>query len=55
VTIGGVTAKVTFAGIVEAGLYQFNVVVPSAGSGDKALLATIGGVTTPANVLITLQ
>ena len=55
VTIGGVSATVTFAGIVEAGLYQLNVVVPSAGSGDKALLATIGGVTTPANVFITLQ
>jgi uncharacterized protein (TIGR03437 family) len=55
VTIGGVQATVSFAGIVEAGLYQLNVVVPSAASGDQALLATIGGVTTPANVLITLQ
>lgn len=55
VTIGGVSAKVTFAGIVEAGLYQFNVVVPNAGSGDKALSASVGGVTTPANVFITLQ
>jgi uncharacterized protein (TIGR03437 family) len=55
VTIGGVPATVTFAGIVEAGLYQLNVVVPSAGSGDKALLATVGGATTPANVFITLQ
>jgi uncharacterized protein (TIGR03437 family) len=55
VTIGGVSATVSFAGIVEAGLYQFNVVVPNAGSGDKALSASVGGVTTPANVLITLQ
>ena len=55
VTIGGVSAKVTFAGIVEAGLFQFNVVVPSAGSGDKALLASIGGMTTPATVLLSLQ
>jgi uncharacterized protein (TIGR03437 family) len=55
VTIGGVSATVSFAGIVEAGLYQLNVVVPNAGSGDKALLATIGGLTTPANVFITLQ
>src|SRR5580698_1720370 len=41
--------------IVEAGLYQLTVVVPSAASGDQGLLATIGGVTTPAKVLITLQ
>jgi uncharacterized protein (TIGR03437 family) len=55
VTIGGVQATVTFAGIVEAGLFQLNVVVPDAGSGDRVLLASIGGVTTPADVLITLQ
>ncbi|MGD0295538.1 MAG: TIGR03118 family protein [Bryobacteraceae bacterium] len=28
VTIGGLTAQVQFAGVSEAGLYQFNVVVP---------------------------
>jgi uncharacterized protein (TIGR03437 family) len=28
VTIGGLTAEVQFAGVSEAGLYQFNVVVP---------------------------
>jgi uncharacterized protein (TIGR03437 family) len=55
VTIGGVSATVTFAGIVEAGLYQFNVVVPNAGSGDRLLQATAGGLTTPAGVYLTLQ
>jgi uncharacterized protein (TIGR03437 family) len=55
VTIGGMSAAVTYSGIVQAGLYQLNVVVPSAGTGDQILLATIGGVTTPANVFITLQ
>jgi uncharacterized protein (TIGR03437 family) len=55
VSIGGVSAKVSFAGIIEAGLYQFNVVVPNAGSGDKTLIASAGGVTTPSNVFITLQ
>jgi uncharacterized protein (TIGR03437 family) len=55
VTIGGVSAQVAFAGIVEAGLYQFNVLVPSAGSGDKLLQASVGGMTTPGNVYITLQ
>jgi uncharacterized protein (TIGR03437 family) len=37
ITIGGVPATVAFAGIVEAGLYQFNVVIPNAGSGDQIL------------------
>ena len=55
ITIGGVPALVTFAGIVQSGLFQFNVVVPAAGSGDKLLQATIGGLTTPSNVYITLQ
>ena len=55
ITIGGVPATVSFAGIVQAGLYQFNVVVPNAGSGDKLLQATVGGVTSPAKVSITLQ
>jgi uncharacterized protein (TIGR03437 family) len=55
VTIGGVSAAVGFAGIVEAGLFQLNVVVPAAGSGDQTLEATVGGVTTQANVFLTLQ
>ena len=55
VTIGGVPATVSFAGLVAAGLFQFNVIVPNAGSGDQLLQATVGGVTTPANVFITLQ
>jgi uncharacterized protein (TIGR03437 family) len=55
ITVGGVAATVTFAGLVQAGLFQFNVVVPNAGSGDQALQATVGGTTTPNNVFITLQ
>lgn len=55
VTIGGVPATVNFAGIVAAGLFQFNVVVPNAGSGDQLLRATIGGVVTQNNVFLTLQ
>jgi hypothetical protein len=35
-------------------MFQFNVVVPNAGSGDQLLQASIG-VTTPSNVFITLQ
>jgi len=55
VTIGGVPAMVNFAGIVEAGLYQLNVVVPNAGGGDKVLQAIAGGLTTPNNIFLTLQ
>jgi uncharacterized protein (TIGR03437 family) len=55
VTIGGVAANVTYGGIVEAGLFQFNVVVPAAGSGDQLLQAMVGGLSTPANVYLTLQ
>jgi len=55
ITIGGMTATVSFAGIVEAGLFQFNVVVPNAGSGDQLLQAMVGGLATPNNVFITLQ
>ena len=55
VTIGGLPATVNFAGIVEAGLFQLNVVVPNAGSGDQLLEASVGGATTPSGVYITLQ
>ena len=55
VTIGNVAAQVNFGGIVAAGLYQFNVVVPSAGSGDQAVLFSVGGVTTQSGVYVTLK
>jgi uncharacterized protein (TIGR03437 family) len=55
ITIGGVPAAVHFAGIVAAGLYQFNVVVPSTGSGDQPLRALVGGLSTPDNVFVTVQ
>jgi uncharacterized protein (TIGR03437 family) len=56
ITIGGVTAAVGFAGIVEAGLFQFNVTVPGGlGTGDKVLQASVNGVPAPAGVFITLQ
>lgn len=56
VTIGGVSATVIFAGLVEPGLYQFNVTVPeSLASGDAALVAVIGGVQTQTGVSISIQ
>jgi len=56
ISIGGVPATVAFSGITEAGLYQFNLLVPqNAGSGDQAVTATVNGVTTPAGLLVTVQ
>ena len=47
VNIGGQSAKVAFSGLVGAGLYQLNVVVPNVPSGDQPVQATVGGVGTP--------
>jgi len=55
VTIGGQVANVAFAGLVESGLYQFNVTVPNLPSGDAAVLATIGGVPTQTGVSLAVQ
>jgi uncharacterized protein (TIGR03437 family) len=55
VTIGGQVANVAFSGLVESGLYQFNVTVPSLSNGDAALVATIGGVSTQTGVALTIQ
>jgi uncharacterized protein (TIGR03437 family) len=56
ITIGGLPAKVAFAAIVSAGLYQFNVEVPTAApDGDNLLVITYNGVTTQANVFITVK
>ena len=54
VTMGGVTATVVFAGIVESGTYQLNVTVPSLPDGDAAVIATVEGVSTPTGVSITV-
>jgi uncharacterized protein (TIGR03437 family) len=56
ITIGGVTVTPSYAGLVEAGLYQFNVTVPaSLPSGDAAVVASIGGVQTQSGVSIPVQ
>jgi uncharacterized protein (TIGR03437 family) len=55
ILIGNMPATVQFAGIIEAGLFQFNIVVPNAPSGDQILTANIAGVSTQPGVTITLQ
>jgi uncharacterized protein (TIGR03437 family) len=52
VTIGGVKADVTFAGVLIPGLFQVNVVIPPLPAGDQVLRATIGGVATPQGVYL---
>ena len=55
VTIGGQVAAVGSAGLVGAGLYQFNVTVPYVPNGDAPVLAQIGGAQTQTGVSITIQ
>ena len=55
ITIGGVAARVIFEGLTAAGLYQFNVIVPNAPSGDQALQATVNGVQTARGPVVTIQ
>ena len=57
ITIGGEVATVLFAGLVEAGLYQFNVTVPAdLPDGDAPVVATaFGGAQTHLGISITVQ
>ncbi len=53
VTIGGIPANVSYAGLTPVGLFQINVVVPlNAQAGDNLVAATMNGVPTfPTNIL----
>jgi uncharacterized protein (TIGR03437 family) len=56
VTIGGVKANVSFAGLVSPGTFQFNVVVPTTvPDGENTLVATFNGLTTQKGVVLTVQ
>ena len=56
ITIGDTTMTPAFAGLVESGVYQFNVTVPAGlASGNAAVTATIGGVSTQSGVSIPVQ
>jgi uncharacterized protein (TIGR03437 family) len=56
ITIGGVPATVTFAGLVAPGEFQFNVVVPpSLANGDQPTMGMYNGLTTQSGTLITVQ
>ncbi len=55
-TIGGVPAPVTFAGMVggSIGLFQFNVVIPIVPPGDQPIQLTVDGVGNAQNLVITI-
>lgn len=56
VTIGGVKADVSFAGLILPGEFQFNVTIPaSLADGDHAVTCTYNGVSTQAGTLITVK
>ena len=56
VTIGGIAATVTFAGLVAPGEFQVNVVVPAnAPSGDNPIIATYNGSEASPAGLITIE
>ncbi len=56
IKIGGITATVSFAGLVAPGEFQFNVVVPpNTPDGDQPIRATYSGATTQPGTLITVQ
>jgi len=56
VTFGGAAASVAYAGLVSAGVYQFNVVVPSTvAAGDMPVTISMGSVTSAANTIVTVQ
>jgi uncharacterized protein (TIGR03437 family) len=56
IQINNTNVTPSFSGISGAGLYQINLTIPSGlGTGDKSLVATVGGAQTQSFVLISLQ
>jgi uncharacterized protein (TIGR03437 family) len=55
VTIGGVAASVTYAGLVGPGTYQLNVTVPNLPAGDAPVVATVGNFSTQSGVSVTVE
>ncbi len=56
VTIGGASAQVVYAGLVSAGVYQINVLVPaSTPNGDQPVVATVGAFSSASNAIVTVH
>ena len=55
VAIGGVPATVTYGGLIEPGVYQINVVIPTTlPAGDSAVVATVGGQQSQGNAFLSV-
>jgi uncharacterized protein (TIGR03437 family) len=54
-TIGDLLAPIAYAGLVAAGLYQFNVTVPSLADGDYEVIAKVAGLSTQSGVKLKIQ
>ncbi len=56
IKIGGTAATVQSAGLIAAGLFQFNIVVPSgAPDGDLPIVASYNGASTQSGTLLTVR
>jgi len=56
VTIDGIAAPVLYAGMTYAGLFQVNVQVPNGVTdGDRPVVLTVGGKSTPSGTVLTFQ
>ena len=49
-TIGGLPATVSYAGLSATGLYKLNVTVPALAAGDLVVAANIAGISTQSGV-----
>lgn len=54
-TIGDVPATVQFAGLVAAGEYQFNIIVPNVAAGDRLVVLSVNGVQSQPNAYLAVQ
>jgi uncharacterized protein (TIGR03437 family) len=54
--INGIPVLPSFAGITEAGLFQFNISLPAGlGTGDVSIQGVVGGIKSPAGAVLSLQ
>jgi uncharacterized protein (TIGR03437 family) len=55
ITVGNVPVKVSFAGLVSPGTFQFNIVLPTGLSGNQLITATYSGQATQKGVVLNMD
>jgi uncharacterized protein (TIGR03437 family) len=56
VTVGSMNASVTFAGLVAAGEFQVNVMLPAGlAAGNDPITVAVGSQVSPANVMLPVE